>query len=67
MLLMATAFGKNVPKYGARHKRCHLKYAENENRNVGERDQPLLRHLCYAGTFTHCTNWLVKHWPQILD
>ncbi len=27
ILLMATAFGKNEPKYGARHKSCSLKYA----------------------------------------
>jgi hypothetical protein len=27
MLLMATAFGKKAPKYGARHKSCSLKYA----------------------------------------
>jgi hypothetical protein len=26
MLLMVTAFGKNVPKYGAEHKRFGLKH-----------------------------------------
>ncbi len=26
MLLMATPFGKNIPKYGAQHKHCSLKY-----------------------------------------
>ncbi len=32
----------------------------NFNRNVGETEHHLLRHLYYALTFAHCANWLVK-------
>ncbi len=32
MLLMATMFGKNVPKYGGLRKSCSIKYAENFDR-----------------------------------
>jgi hypothetical protein len=53
MLLTATTFGNNAPKYGAQCKSWDLKYAVIFFRNVGEPDQHLLRFLLYAGVFAH--------------
>ncbi len=53
-------------------KMCSLKYAINHHRNVGETEQHLLCHLCYAGDFVYCTNLLLKftsggrNWQLIL-
>jgi hypothetical protein len=35
MLLMATMFGKNVPKYGGLRKSCSIKYAEKFDHKCG--------------------------------
>jgi hypothetical protein len=36
----------------------------NFNRNVDETEQHLLHHFLGAGTFVHCTKWLVGLTPN---
>jgi hypothetical protein len=60
MLLMASGFGKNVPKYGAWCKICSLKYAAKFQLKCSWNKKAFLCHLLYASAFAHCENWLVK-------
>ncbi len=58
---MTTAFSENKPKYGVRCKICSLKYSVNYYYYVGEREEPLLPHLFYSGSFVHYANFLGKY------
>jgi hypothetical protein len=51
VLLMATAFGENVPKYGAKVEAKTLQ--QNISRNVGVTEEHLLCQLLYAGAFMY--------------
>jgi hypothetical protein len=51
--LVATALGKNMPRYGARHKSCSLKYAAKFQQKCWKTKHNLLRHLLHASTFAH--------------
>ncbi len=81
-LSMATALWQNCAKNMALStKAVSYTMQKNFNRNVGETEQNVLRHLFYAGAFAHCANWLVKFatrapvwilyspgpWSQVLD
>jgi len=63
MLLTATAFFKNVLKYGARCTSCSLRCAVKCQQKCWWNRRASLWHLLYAGAFAHWTHWLVKLTP----